>query len=199
LSYDVVTIRVKRYHTILSPLTACGCLMVLWISIYPGALQGAVRLAFLPGLLLAPVVGSAALVVLIALRRPFLAWVSQWRRFVIPAAIALVTLALLVGYVPRRIAFAIARPSFQQAVAEEDRGAFHHQVSRWIGPYHIDEQAADERGGVYFRVHSHHVGFIDTASYGFVYQPNLHGSPFGDSGYRLHRMGGEWFWFHAAD
>ena len=73
-------------------------------------------------------------------------------------------------------------------------------LNRRLGFYGVDEYAADPRGGVYFRVYTGGDGIgPDQMSYGFAHKPNSEGSPFGAASYRVHRLGGDWFWFEASD
>jgi len=73
-------------------------------------------------------------------------------------------------------------------------------LDRWLGIYHVDEWASDQRGGVYFRTGTGPDGIgPDTMSYGFVYRPNREGSPFGASHYMVRRLGGDWYWFRASN
>jgi hypothetical protein len=63
-----------------------------------------------------------------------------------------------------------------------------------FGLFIVDRWGTDDRGGVYFRS-------VQTAhtSYGYAYRPNALGSPFGDAGYELHPLDGDWFAFAARE
>src|SRR5439155_26254579 len=107
-----------------------------------------------------------------------------WRAAGIVLAILFGTCALMKFDVPRRIAFAKARSAFEQllprASASNSQGIAGRAVNLRLGIYHVDRFAADPRGGVYFRVHSGADGLgPDVKSYGFAYQPNPQGTPFG--------------------
>lgn len=84
-----------------------------------------------------------------------------------------------------------------QATPSEFEGV---ALNRRLGAYEVDEYAADPRGGVFFRVH---IGFDgispDRMSYGFAFKPNRQGTPFGAARYRVYRLGGDWYWFHASN
>ena len=68
------------------------------------------------------------------------------------------------------------------------------------GAYHLIEYAADPRGGVYFVTGQGGDGSgPDTTSYGFVYQPNSQGSPFGRKYYNPVHLFGDWYMFEASD
>jgi hypothetical protein len=115
--------------------------------------------------------------------------------------VVVLTYGLLKFYVPRRIAFRAVRGGFEQyvpsAVVSGRRGA---PLDRRIGIYHVDQYAADPRGGVYFRTGSAADGLgPDTMSYGFAYRPNGEGTPFGRAAYLVRPLGGEWYWFQASD
>ena len=73
-------------------------------------------------------------------------------------------------------------------------------LDRRLGVYRVDQYAADPRGGVYFRTHAGADGLgPDAMSYGFAFRPNREGSPFGNAGYRLFRMTGDWYGFSASN
>ena len=180
--------------------TAVVCLAVLAISIYPGWLNDLFSLAVLLGFLAAPVVLAAlAIFVFIQYRR------GNLRLDEFPLKYAMILLLMLCTtyvalrfYLPRRIAFATCRSSFQQIV--DDGIADDREFSRRIGPYQIDKCLIDDRGGTYFRVYSGVDGIgPDVMSYGFCYNPNRDGSPFGAAQYRTFRLGKGWYWFRASD
>ena len=73
-------------------------------------------------------------------------------------------------------------------------------LNRRLGIFQVDEYAADPRGGVYVRVHSGGDGLgPDIMSYGFAYQPNSKGTPFGAAEYQTFAIGRGWYWFRASD
>lgn len=63
-----------------------------------------------------------------------------------------------------------------------------------LGLYSVDYYARDRRGGIYFATSQHQILGV---SYGFAYQPNHRGCPFGDSGYAIEPVVGEWYWFRS--
>ena len=68
------------------------------------------------------------------------------------------------------------------------------QLDQRIGLYNVDRYSTDPRGGIYFRVRGEDAG-LDLIHYGFVYQPNQQGSPFGQSNYTLEHLTGDWYIF----
>ena len=122
------------------------------------------------------------------------------RQLAVAPILVCLTLALLVFYIPRRIAFLAHRGPFEKHVASVRANGYPTERPGWIGIYRVDMCVTDPRGGVYFRTGTGPDGIgPDTVSYGFVYRPNRKGSPFGASGYRVRRLGGEWYWFEASD
>lgn len=177
------------------------CSLSLYLSIYPGVLQGLgafIGISFL-WLLMVGTIGIFSL--------------KLWQQRSNPStkvilhhlvSIGLLTFGcagLLKFYVPRRIAFALSRPAFENYLTEHRFKTYKSpSIDTKIGFYHVEKYAIDQRGGDYFQVHSHGDGLSpDTISYGFVYRPNLEGSPFGAAHYRIYRLGDDWYWFQASD
>ena len=189
-----------RLGPIITLATLIACLGALAISIYPGVLNDLLSLVVVLVVLASPIL-LLIFVVLLYL---------QYRRgaqgdFTFPWKYSTLTLLILGGtyvalrlYIPRRIAFAACRPSFQRLV---DEGVVdNREFNRRIGPYYVDECRVDERGGTYFRVYSGADGIgPDVMSYGFCYRPNADGSPFGAAHYGVYRMGNDWYWYRASD
>jgi hypothetical protein len=74
------------------------------------------------------------------------------------------------------------------------------ELERQIGPYWVDRYGTDRRGGVYFRTHTGPDGIgPDQMSYGFAFQPNDQGTPFGNAGYQFRHLFGDWYVFAASD
>lgn len=113
------------------------------------------------------------------------------------ALFALATAALVAFHVPLRVAFAISRGAFDGACKSAPDGG--QGLNSRLGIYHVDEYAKDPRGGVFFRVNTGPDGFIDLMSYGFAYQPNGQGTPFGAAHYKLCHVTGDWYQFQASD
>ena len=185
-------------------LTALACLVALSLGVYPGVLNDLLFVGFFASFLVVPTVGIVAAAVLFVLaRRGKLRGLRiPWRRVsIVCVAMLFGTYVLLKFYVPRRIAFAASRAAFDELVPQATPSAAGGTpLNRRVGIYTVDEYAADPRGGVYFRVHRGYDGLgPDVRSYGFVYQPNPSGTPFGAGGYRLFRLGGNWYWFRASD
>lgn len=180
--------------------TAIVCAIALAISIYPGWLNDLFFFAVLLGIFVAPVILIVlAVIAFIQYQRGNVLRVRiPWKHAAITLAMLFITYTALRFYIPRRIAFASYRSSFQQLVdggVVDDR-----EFDRRIGPYYIDACLVDDRGGLYFRVYSGAAGIgPDVMSYGFCYNPNRDGSPFGAAQYRTFRLGDGWYWFRASD
>lgn len=180
------------------------CAGALVVSIYPGVLNDLVFIALLLFFLFGLIGGAIGLVVLITLaaKGKLPALRIPWSHAVVSVVILFCsTYAALRYYLPRRIAFAVSRSSFERLVAQAPQSAeYATPLNQWCGVYRVDEYAADPRGGVYFRVYTGADGIgPDQMSYGFVHQPNAEGTPFGASRYRVFRLGNDWFWFRASD
>jgi hypothetical protein len=201
---------VKVASNIAIVLIVLGCLVVLTISVYPGALDDLLFAAILLLFLAMPIVVIAMLIVVIVAlvtlivfaRRGTMKGVTiPWRRVAIIATVLFGTYVLLKFYVPRRIAFAVSRAAFQQLVLQAPKSDRQRTpLNRRLGVYRVDEYATDPRGGVYFRVYSGGDGIgPDRMSYGFTYRPNSKGTPFGAAHYRVFGLGNDWYWFRASD
>ena len=175
------------------------CLGALALSVYPGVLNDILLFALVLSVFAAP---------LIAIIGAFTLWwldrrgrlgseTIPWRQVRIALLVLLGTTVLLIGNVPRRIAFMASRSAFQSVVDQAPIPVGRDTLlNRRLGIYMVDEYRADSRGGTYFRVYSS-PDSIDTISFGFCYRPNSEGSPFGASGYRTFRLGDGWYWFRA--
>ncbi|MCF4967473.1 hypothetical protein [Nostoc sp. CMAA1605] len=179
------------------------CTALLIISIYPGVLDSLIFIVTLVSILSIPgffIVGIMFLVVVG--RRINLRDIQvPWRRIGAIATIILVSYILLKFYIPRRLAFMISRSAFEQTRVRIPFSVNRKTtLDRRLGLYTVDELAIDSRGGVYFRVYSGGSGFSpDTTSYGFVYQPNREGSPFGMANYQVFSLDENWYWFRVSD
>jgi hypothetical protein len=194
---------VKLVSNVMLGLTTLACLAALAASVYPGALGDLLFMAIVLSFFVGPIAGITLVVVWIVLARRHKLPSGPWplRKIAIGVAIILATLALLVFYVPRRIVFAISRPSFEPLIQNAPVSQCHGvPLNRHLGVYNADEYAADPRGGVYFRVHTGPDGIgPDQMSYGFAHEPNPHGSPFGAASYRVYPLSRNWYWFCASD
>ena len=189
-----------RLGQIITLATLIACLGALAISIYPGVLNDLLSLVVVLVVLASPILLLIFVVLLyLQYRRGAQSEVPfPWKYSTLTLLILGGTYFALRPYIPRRVAFAACRPSFQRLV---DEGVVDNQeFNRRIGPYYIDECRVDERGGTYFRVYSGQDGIgPDVMSYGFCYRPNADGSPFGAAHYGVHRMGKDWYWFRVSD
>jgi hypothetical protein len=116
---------------------------------------------------------------------------------VLVAAIA--TPILLTAHAPRRVVFGNYRPQFEALLANApppgDRATVNLNAELTI--YWVDQWGTDTRGGTYFRTLT--AAGPDQRSFGFAYRPNAEGSPFGDAGYELQHLTGDWYSFAASD
>jgi hypothetical protein len=180
--------------------TLIASLAALAISIYPGVLNDLLSLVVVLVVLGSPILLLIFVVLLyLQYRRGTQSEVPfPWKYSTIALLILSMTYVALHYYLPRRVAFAACRTTFQRLI---DEGVVDSpEFNRLIGPYYIDECRVDERGGTYFRVYSGGDGLgPDVMSYGFCYRPNDEGSPFGAAHYRTFRMGKDWYWFRVSD
>lgn len=177
------------------------CAGALIVSIYPGVLNDLTLLAILLSFVIVPIVGVFGLVVLIILmRQNRLAMLLRLRKQAVILFVMLIgTIGLLKLYVPRRIAFALSRSSFER-IAASTAPENVLQQGRYVGVYFVDKFATDIRGGMFFRIHRGADGLgPDEMSYGFALRPNREGTPFGAAEYRLFSLGGDWYWFKVSD
>lgn len=183
-------------------LVTLACLILQLVSVYPGVLNDLALSGFFLLVLIGPIVLLGGVVAFLVL------WFTNrihqialpWGSTAIVLAIVLGTYVSLKFYLPRRIAFSLSRQAFRQAMRQMPTSEFPQLLNRRLGIYQVDEYAADPRGGFYFRVYRGRDGIgPDTMSYGFVYQPNGSGTPFGAARYRLYRLGNGWCWFRASN
>jgi hypothetical protein len=167
--------------------------VLLGLSAFPGVLEQIPRTVALVG------GGGAALVAAVLALRHLVR--SNRRRWAVVAlGAAVLTPTLLLTHVPRRILFGHYRPEFEallpNAPPAGDRTVI--ALNADLDLYWIDQWGTDARGGTYFRTLTG-TGPNDRRSFGFAHRPNPHGSPFGDAGYELHHLTGDWYSFAAAD
>lgn len=193
----------KLAANLIIALTTLACVAALAISVYPGVLNHLLFLGILLSFLVVPVVGLAALIagVVLARKGKLRGLRMPWTRAAVVLALLLGTYVLLKFYVPRRVAFAASRGAFEQILPQAKSSEYQGTpLNRRLGIYNVDQYAADPRGGVYFRVHRGRDGLgPDVMSYGFAYQPNPKGTPFGAAHYRVSSLGNDWYWFRASD
>lgn len=180
----------------LALLTVVGSGVLFGLSIFPGLLEQIPdRPAFILCVIFAVVAGGSALLRLMRPARP-----NEPRRRT-SSLVVLVALVLastfLTARVPRRAVFRATQAEFEALLVNPppagDRAA--DALNAEITPYWIDQWGTDFRGGTYFRTL---VGIgPQGGSFGFVYQPNLQGTPFGDAGYKLQHLTGDWYSFAA--
>lgn len=184
------------WFSALFSIVASGALLAL--SVFPGILEQVPdQSARFVGGVLALLIGPPALWELVRPARS-----DRPRRrvtaLVVLAALVL-TPTLLLTNVPRRLVFDAYRPHFEALLAEAPPAGDHSTVNlnADLRLFWIDEWGTDRRGGTYFRTM---VGAApDRRSYGFAHRPNAEGSPFGDVGYELRHLAGDWYSFRAND
>ena len=199
---------------------AFGSVALLVLSIYPGVLSDVIFLGILLFPLWLPALGIGGLILLLVQDRragkepaepdldlsdevPSIGKepISRRQGIISAPAIVVLSLALILVGIPRRVAFLLSRPAFQRYVsmapACEYRGVV---LGRLLGFYYIDRYGTDPRGGAYFRTHTGPDGIgPDQMSYGFAFRPNREGTPFGNAHYRCTRMVGDWYVFSASN
>ncbi len=122
------------------------------------------------------------------------------RRAIATLGAIFLTSVLIRTNLPQVLAFSISRPAFEVLLADpvklEDLCG--QRLPQQVGLYFVMECDRDPRGGVYFSTGSH--GFLfDSDTYGFVYQPNAHGSQrFGEDPYEYYPVVDGWYWFRAG-
>jgi len=183
----------------INAITIAGGIVLLVMSLWPGYAGGCLLLLALP---LIAMLGLAWLIV-VALAASHAKGTKplRVRQVLVAPLVVCLTYGMLTFYIPRRIAFRVVQSRFDSlvpsATVSEDGGT---KLDRWLGIYHVDEYAADPRGGVYFRTGSAPDGISpDTMSYGFAFQPNGKGTPFGEARYVVRSLGRGWYWFEVSD
>lgn len=184
-------------------LTVLGGLGLLTLAAWPGVLEVYVFGQFLSCIAL-PILGIwFFLLIGLSLDDVFLNREHRNRpRWALRStAIMFVTLLLLWGHVPQRLVFGLWHGEFANLVENAPKKEFvDGDRMRQIGPYLVDAHWADPRGGVFFRTHTGPDGIgPDEMSYGFAFQPNDEGTPFGRAHYRKRHLFGDWYAFAASN
>lgn len=187
--------------------TVCAALLVLAVSIWPGAfadLAFDLIVLFPLGCMLLLAGACGALGILLQLTYDMLA-PGSWRHRLWGASsiiVGLVTIGLLWFDVPLRAVFVVYRSEFQ-ALADAPPPA--HGSRRWnlqrrIGPYYVDVYGVDRTGAIYFRTHTGPDGIgPDSMEYGFAYRPVRDGVPLGRTRHRIQHLCGDWYTFEGSD
>jgi hypothetical protein len=122
---------------------------------------------------------------------------NRWFAKIAPSLILIVV--FLYFRIPLRVAFLFSRPAFDRVVTDGGQW-WEKTASARLGIYSVDSCRIDPRGGVYLRTFQGADGIgPDTMSHGFVFKPNLAGTPFGRAGYRYTEVIGDWYSFCASD
>jgi len=183
----------------INAITIAGGIVLLVMSLWPGYAGGCLVLLALP---LIAMLGLAWLIVVaVAASQSKGTKPLPVRQVLVAPLVVGLTYGMLTFYIPRRVAFRAVQSRFesyiQSATVSEDGGK---KLDRWLGIYHVDEYAADPRGGVYFRTGSApDLLAPDTMFYGFAFQPNGQGTPFGARRYLVRPLGRDWYWFQVSD
>lgn len=181
-----------------------GCAIAAIASAWPGLLSEATLLGFI--LVLVAIMsswlwGPPLLFSLWIVWRRWPPRTHFWPRKLLITALGslLLSAALVASRWPARLGFHLHRAAFDQARLSLDLDAAPRLVDRPVGMYYIRYAAADPRGGTYFQTRSMGTLGPDSVSFGFAHRPNREGSPFGQAGYRLNSMGGDWYLFMASN
>ena len=101
--------------------------------------------------------------------------------------------------IPLRSAFFFSRNAFESLLEAPDFSPEKTDGTE-VGIWKVDQCRAGTGGGVYFRIGTGMDGISpDEMSYGFAYNPDTSGSPFGKAGYRLTALSGKWYYFSVSD
>ncbi len=103
-----------------------------------------------------------------------------------------ITWGLVQFNISQTLAFRLSQNAFEQALDTVPDAVM--QVDQRIGLYRVERYSTDPRGGIYFRVRWEDAP-LDIIHYGFAYQPNKYGSPFGETDYTLEHLTGDWYMF----
>jgi hypothetical protein len=194
--------RIRHTATLILTLACITSSVLLAVSTYPGALQDILYYGVLTSILWIPVCGLLGVWYLIALISSGLKF-TEWPLFRLGlAAVLLVcTYGLLRKYVPRRLAFMASRTEFTAKLAQAPSEDYHIEpLDEYVGVYRVKDVAVTPDGGTYFRVYDSGDGFWrNHTSYGFAHRPSRSNSPYGTGYYKLHPLGGGWYWFRASE
>lgn len=186
--------------------TMIGSVGTLVLAVWPGALdQGCLCICVtLPLLVLCLLLLTLSVVVRDLNRKPAPSSRGRWAVLSVVAVVG--TVGLVRYHIPQRIAFAAIAGSMHSLAQSaplahpEAIGYDGFELDRRFGPYRVGRYAADPRGGVYFRTLTGADGIgPDRMSYGFAFQPNHDGTPFGMASYRLDHLFGAWYVFEASN
>ena len=175
-----------------------ACVLILRVSIDPGQpahtvfwAKFLVLLAVLPplGLFMVPLLGWGIWTSRQWLFSPRVC--PRWLAIASPI-VAGITWGLVQLNLPQQLAFKLSRSAFETALDSVPVAVT--QADKRMGLYKIERYGTDPRGGLYFRVRREDAG-LDLIHYGFVYQPNQQGSPFGESNYTLEHLTDDWYIF----
>jgi hypothetical protein len=184
----------------LAVLTFVLSVVVLGLSIFPGPLEQ------VPVTLGRSIAGACTFIAFVlALAQLFRASRGERRQrgsAIVVLVCLVATPLLLFTDLPRRLVFQQHQADFEALVQEAPLPANHAVVplNADLSVFWIDQWGTDARGGTYFRTMSGRAdGKAERRSFGFAYQPNADGSPFGDSRYQVWHLTGDWYSFSATD
>ncbi len=190
--------------TIGNRIIAIICAIVLLLALWPGCVQSRIGDATAITIFLwFPLLLGLSIYTIYDFFRAFR---SGWQkvklkliRFALALAITFLTIVLILGDIPQRVAFLPTISSFEQYLEE-----YSHQDStsmtfnKRLGIWKVDQYIKDLRGGSYFRIGTADKIFCKV-SYGFVYKPNKEGTPFGNTLYKLGQITKDWFYFEVTE
>jgi hypothetical protein len=167
--------------------------VLLGLSVFPGVLEQ------VPSPFGGVLGGGLALVAAALAVRHLIRSGRPRRQAAVVLVCAVVTPILLVTNVPRRVVFLQYRAEFEKLLEQAPPPGSRAVVglNADLRIYWVDQWGTDARGGTYFRTMAG--SGPGGASFGFAHRPNPDGSPFGDNGYRLQHLTGDWYSFAAAE
>lgn len=182
-------------------MTLLTCSLTLVLSVYPGILNDWMTLLPISLLWLGGLGWLAIALLRFWIRRHESGSRREWQNFVVIGLLLVVSYGLLKFYVPRRMAFSISRPAFEQWLAQNpDRFTEGVELNTKLGLYAVEFVFSGDWQDSYFRTYHHGDGLgPDTVSYGFAFQPNPHQSPLGQANYGVYPLGDRWYWFRASN
>lgn len=195
----------KRFAYILLVASTVLGVGLIALSLHPSLESTLFDLASFTALFWVPVVGIAGIVVLVQLIRTL---ARDWKRsmpivglFLLSGIVGVVCLIIAVSGVPRRIAFRASLGEFRSLCDSMQQSEYMgNELDKRIGVWTVDRYAADPRGGVFFRTGTAIDGISpDTMSYGFAYQPNTNGTPFGNARYWMSEVAPDWYHFRVSN
>jgi len=193
----------KKFSILVLVIAFLCSVAVLVLSVWPGVVPNMALFATATLIFWLPAAGVVGLLLMFFLGRmsvknPKGATLAILR-FIFAGLLVLASIIGAVFAIPQRAVFPIFRSSFEEVVNSEELSKNKEgELDRRIGIWKVDRYGTDRRGGVYFRMRTVADG-PDQISYGFVYQPNTDGTPFGNAQYFTRQLTKDWYNFCASD